>query len=206
MAAVVDERVFCVHGGIPRPLPDKTKDPLNLLRDPNFPIFTELWPHDEDDTTIRDQRQVASDMVWGDPAPEEQEPELDEHGFGPNLQRDPTGRLPTFGNKAIDAFLARHGFDFIIRAHEIKGDGLQINKHARVITVFSSSGYCGSDNGSAIVYINEGKLRFVLCALTANRKRTGAAGISRTESEIVAAGRKALSKSRKAPGAQKALR
>jgi|Transcript_82965 diadenosine tetraphosphatase ApaH/serine/threonine PP2A family protein phosphatase len=206
MGAIVDNRVFCVHGGIPRPLQDKNKDPLMLLRDPDFPIFTELWPHDEDDATIRDQRQVASDMVWGDPAPEEQEAFLDENGFGPNLQRDPTGRLPIFGNKAIDQFLQRHKFDFIIRAHEIKGDGLQINKHARVITVFSSSGYCGADNGSAMVYINEGKLRFVLCSLTANRKRTGAAGMSRTESEIVAAGRKATARSRKAPGAQKALR
>ncbi len=36
-----------------------------MLRDPVFPIFTELWPHDEDDDTVREQRRIASDMVGG---------------------------------------------------------------------------------------------------------------------------------------------
>ena len=42
-----------------------------------------------------------------------------------------------------------------------------------------AGGYCGSDNGSAAVFINEGKLRFVLASRSANRKRTGAASFSR---------------------------
>eukprot|EP00668_Euglena_longa_P042281 GGOE01055857.1.p1 GENE.GGOE01055857.1~~GGOE01055857.1.p1 ORF type:complete len:471 (-),score=156.20 GGOE01055857.1:399-1781(-) len=206
-AAVVDERIFCVHGGIPRPLDDRSIDPLQLLRDPVFPIFTELWPHDEDDDLVREQRRIASDMVWSDPAPEDHEAFLDADGFGPNMFRDPTGRLPVFGSKALTEFLQKHNFDFIIRAHEIKADGIQITKHARVITVFSSSGYCGSDNGSAAVFINEGKLRFVLASRSANRKRTGAATFSRCDSEFVGLVRTNSSVvERKPPAAQKSLR
>ncbi len=35
------------------------------------------------------------------------------------------GRLPVFGDKALKEFLSKHNFDFIIRAHEIKADGIQ---------------------------------------------------------------------------------
>eukprot|EP00997_Jenningsia_sp_PLL12_P007497 NODE_4140_length_693_cov_39.178571_g3511_i0.p2 GENE.NODE_4140_length_693_cov_39.178571_g3511_i0~~NODE_4140_length_693_cov_39.178571_g3511_i0.p2 ORF type:complete len:66 (-),score=14.07 NODE_4140_length_693_cov_39.178571_g3511_i0:107-304(-) len=35
---------------------------------------------------------------------------------------------------------------------------------------------CGFDNGSAVVFINNFKLRFILARINANRQRVGAAG------------------------------
>ena len=37
----------------------------------------------------------------------------------------------------------------------------QVAKSAQVITVFTSSHYCGGDNGSAALYVADGKLRFI---------------------------------------------
>lgn len=46
-------------------------------------------------------------------------------GFPPAPLYLPPGRLPVFGSKALTEFLQKHNFDFIIRAHEIKADGIQ---------------------------------------------------------------------------------
>eukprot|EP01003_Olkasia_polycarbonata_P004519 NODE_3681_length_350_cov_41.687708_g3599_i0.p1 GENE.NODE_3681_length_350_cov_41.687708_g3599_i0~~NODE_3681_length_350_cov_41.687708_g3599_i0.p1 ORF type:complete len:84 (-),score=17.18 NODE_3681_length_350_cov_41.687708_g3599_i0:97-327(-) len=69
--------------------------------------------------------------------------------------------MGTFGLKAIQKFFANHHYQFIIRAHEVKQEGLRICKNANVITVFTSSSYCGHDNGSAAVFVNNGAIRFI---------------------------------------------
>ena len=48
---------------------------------------------------------------------------LDQFGFGPNC-RGPN--VCSFGLKAIKTFLDNHGLEFIIRAHEMKQEGLRV--------------------------------------------------------------------------------
>eukprot|EP00667_Euglena_gracilis_P005049 EG_transcript_5075 len=155
LAAVIDHGVFCVHGGIPRygGGPDRR---LQVLLDPTFPRFYSIDQDESDPPELKFFKRVANELMWNDPS--DTELGLDQHGFGPS----PRGiNISCFGLRAIQTFLANHQLQFIIRAHEMKQEGLRVCKSAQVITVFTSSNYCGAENGSAAVYVAEGKLRFI---------------------------------------------
>eukprot|EP00997_Jenningsia_sp_PLL12_P004091 NODE_1805_length_1063_cov_37.681460_g1472_i0.p1 GENE.NODE_1805_length_1063_cov_37.681460_g1472_i0~~NODE_1805_length_1063_cov_37.681460_g1472_i0.p1 ORF type:complete len:223 (+),score=47.89 NODE_1805_length_1063_cov_37.681460_g1472_i0:27-671(+) len=156
LCAVVDERVFCVHGGIPRYHGGEDVR-LSMLSDPIFPRFYGIQIGPDDTQHTRQYKQLAFELLWNDPADDEEG--LDEYGFGPNNKRGPN--INSFGLAAIHTFLSQNNLQFIIRAHEVKQEGLRVCKSAQVITVFTSSQYCGGDNGSAAVYIGDGKLRFI---------------------------------------------
>ena len=72
--------------------------------------------------------QIAIDCVWSDPAREEQEPYLDDNGFGESLRG---GGASCFGNKAVDHFLQTNQLSFIIRAHEAHSLGVALAKGAK---------------------------------------------------------------------------
>jgi len=155
LCAVVDRAVFCVHGGVPRygGGPDRR---LEALEDPEFPRFYTVEAKEDDRPDLKLYKRLATEFMWNDPS--EAEASLDEYGFGPS-PRGPNAAC--FGLKAIETFLANHNLQFIIRAHEMKQEGLRVSKSAQVITVFTSSNYCGADNGSAAVFIADGRLRFI---------------------------------------------
>eukprot|EP01006_Ploeotia_vitrea_P056678 TRINITY_DN68116_c6_g2_i1.p1 TRINITY_DN68116_c6_g2~~TRINITY_DN68116_c6_g2_i1.p1 ORF type:complete len:772 (+),score=99.95 TRINITY_DN68116_c6_g2_i1:99-2414(+) len=155
LAASVDDKIFCAHGGIPR-YKGGEDIRMRLLGDPNFPRFNSTHPQPGDSNQRRTYREVAMDLLWSDPSDDELG--LDGFGFGPNARGPNTY---TFGNKAIEEFLHNHGYEYIVRAHELKQDGLRICKHAKVLTVFTSSGYCGGDNSSGAVFVGNGKLRLI---------------------------------------------
>ncbi|RQM19842.1 hypothetical protein B5M09_000653 [Aphanomyces astaci] len=98
VSAVIDDDIFCAHGGIPRPLASGEKQ--------------------------LDSIQSVGEMT------------LDKHGFGKSARG---GNSICFGNVAIDDFLQRHNFSYIIRAHEACSQGIHLSKSARVLTVFSTS-------------------------------------------------------------------
>jgi hypothetical protein len=165
LAAVVDSRVFCVHGGIPRYSggPDRR---MELLRHPDFPRFEHVFedPMRPDDEECALFRQMAMDLLWSDPAPAEDEDFLDPWGFGPNTGRDSRGVIKVFGEKAIDQFLTTHHLDVIIRAHEVQQNGVRLCKSCKVLTVFTSSSYERCDNGSGAAFIGHGTIRMVSVA------------------------------------------
>mmetsp|Transcript_8817 Transcript_8817/g.13197 ORF Transcript_8817/g.13197 Transcript_8817/m.13197 type:complete len:551 (-) Transcript_8817:239-1891(-) len=131
LAAVIDHDIFCIHGGIPRPVPDYDNAIQAILALPNVAAVNPCYEHETDET-----QQVASDCIWSDPANEEQESYLDETGFGPSLRG---GDCVCFGMAAIDDFLVSNQLSFIVRAHEAHAHGVSISKAARVFTVFSTS-------------------------------------------------------------------
>lgn len=49
------------------------------------------------------------------------------------------GNSICYGTVAIEAFLNRHEYSYIIRAHEACAQGVHLSKSARVLTVFSTS-------------------------------------------------------------------
>jgi len=136
LAAVVDQDIFCVHGGIPRPISDSSveggriKDILNVSK---VAGINPPYEHEDDN-----YQQVASDCIWSDPASEEQEQySVDRRtGYGDSLRG---GGAICFGHKAVTNFLQQQGFSYIMRAHEAHAEGVAVSKGARVFTVFSTS-------------------------------------------------------------------
>jgi diadenosine tetraphosphatase ApaH/serine/threonine PP2A family protein phosphatase len=133
LCGVVDQDIFCVHGGIPRPLSKETTRVQDILNVPKVAGINPPYEHEDDA-----YQAVASDCIWSDPASEEQEMNSvdPETGFGESLRG---GGAICFGNKAVTDFLAQQGFSYIMRAHEAHAEGVAVSKGARVFTVFSTS-------------------------------------------------------------------
>ncbi len=143
LAGVIDNDIFCVHGGLPRPTKavDLATRVEDLLAVPRVAGISPVYDHES-----RSTQQLASDCIWSDPALEDMEGrELNELGFGESLRG---GGAVCFGNRAVDNFLAVNQFSYIIRAHEAHADGVGLSKGARVFTVFSTSKDHGQGTGA----------------------------------------------------------
>lgn len=164
LSAVIDQDIFCVHGGIPRPITDGISDVEEEEDDEDdessagglgrkgsisnsiegtriqdiltVPNVAGINPPFEHED--EDHQQVASDCIWSDPASEEQERTgVDPAtGFGDSLRG---GGAICFGHRAVTDFLQQQGLSYIMRAHEAHAEGVAVSKGARVFTVFSTS-------------------------------------------------------------------
>lgn len=90
LAGVVDQDIFCVHGGIPRPVSysipgsvSTTTRIQDILKVPKVAGINPPYEHEDDA-----YQQVASDCIWSDPASEEQEMQSvnQQTGFGESLR------------------------------------------------------------------------------------------------------------------------
>ena len=141
LAALVDDDIFCIHGGIPRRPPPgprpfcadaDAKTRLELLD--MVPRVITINPPDVDaDPALQ---QMASECLWSDPAQEDQEDDLGDSGYGESLRG---GGTVCFGMRAIEDFLKETGCSFIMRAHEAHAYGVNLSKGATVFTIFSTS-------------------------------------------------------------------
>lgn len=131
-AATIDDVIFCVHGGIPRPLSTEETALESIDKIP-CPTAVRVTTTDARSKQIK---QLSSDLLWSDPAQHEQEKRLDGSGFGEG-ERGP-GAI-CYGDKAIQNFLDANGMSYIVRAHEPTQKGINISKSGRVITIFSTS-------------------------------------------------------------------
>ena len=93
LAAIIEDKVFCVHGGLSPELDDlRSLDQINRIRRP---------------LTVQDHG-LACDLLWSDPDPQQQE-------WGPNDR----GISYTFGTKIVDDFCKRFDIELIVRAHQV---------------------------------------------------------------------------------------
>ncbi|XP_027199168.2 uncharacterized protein LOC113793351 [Dermatophagoides pteronyssinus] len=142
LVGIIDESIFCAHGGIPysvAKIEDLYKIPLPL-------------PEPEI------QSKPAWEILWSDPVTDEEfnqvcqfKNQSTETGFVDNLRRS-TGYY--FAEKASRNFLKANNLSHIIRAHELETDGYRFRHSGLLITVFSSSRYCNTNNKSAAVFVN----------------------------------------------------
>lgn len=127
VAAVVEDKIFCMHGGISPELRQ-----LGQVLDIPRPI------------DVPDEG-LLCDLLWSDPDPSV-------NGWG----RNPRGVSCTFGHDIVEEFLQEHDLDLICRAHQVVEDGYEFQAQRQLVTLFSAPNYCGEfDNAGAMMVVNE---------------------------------------------------
>jgi len=130
VAAIVDEKIFCCHGGLSPDL--QTMDQIRKISRPT----------DVPDTGL------LCDLLWSDP-------DKDVQSWGENDR----GVSFTFGADIVEKFLHKHDLDLICRAHQVVEDGYEFFAKRQLVTVFSAPNYCGEfDNAGAMMTVDENLL------------------------------------------------
>jgi len=126
-AAIVDEKIFCVHAGLSPDL----NSPEQIKRISR--------PTDVPDSGL------LCDLLWSDP-------ELDVAGWAENDR----GVSYTFGADVVGKFLSKHDFDLVVRAHQVVEDGYEFFADRQLVTIFTAPNYCGEfDNAGAVMAVDE---------------------------------------------------
>ncbi len=127
VAAIVDDKIFCVHGGLSPEL--ESLDLINQIKRPT----------DVPDTGL------LCDLLWSDP-------DGDSNGWGQNDR----GVSYTFGRDVVEDVLNTHDLDLICRAHQVVEDGYEFFAQRQLVTLFSAPNYCGEfDNAGAMMSVDE---------------------------------------------------
>ncbi|TQD84911.1 hypothetical protein C1H46_029524 [Malus baccata] len=119
VAAVIDDKIFCMHGGLSPEL-----NSLEQLRAIERPV------------DVPDQG-LLCDLLWSDP-------DRDIKGWGENDR----GVSYTFGADKVAEFLMKHDMDLICRAHQVVEDGYEFFAERQLVTIFSAPNYCGEFNNA----------------------------------------------------------
>ena len=127
VAAIIDEKILCMHGGLSPELK-------------NLQNITDISrPTDIPDTGL------LCDLLWSDP--DKDCVEYDENDRGVSV---------IFGEKIVQDFNKKNDLDLIIRAHQVVDDGYEFFAQRQLITIFSAPNYCGEfDNSAGIMIIDE---------------------------------------------------
>ncbi|KAK8957650.1 Serine/threonine-protein phosphatase PP1 [Platanthera zijinensis] len=127
VAALIDEKILCMHGGLSPDL--HSLDQIRSL----------ARPTDVPDTGL------LCDFLWSDPS-------KDIQGWGVNDR----GVSYTFGSDKVSEFLQKHDLDLICRAHQVVEDGYEFFADRQLVTIFSAPNYCGEfDNAGAMMSVDD---------------------------------------------------
>jgi diadenosine tetraphosphatase ApaH/serine/threonine PP2A family protein phosphatase len=127
VAAVLNGKVFCVHGGL-SPCIKTLSDITEYVEKPPARIGPS----------------IAEDLLWSDPSNgcfEFEESERRRVGY-------------LFGSVATDNFLSDNDLSVIIRGHEFCEAGAHWTSQG-CLTIFSASDYCGRGNSGAVALVGE---------------------------------------------------
>jgi serine/threonine-protein phosphatase PP1 catalytic subunit len=132
LAAVVGDRVFCVHGGLSPELADISQ--LDAIQRP-----VDIPGHG-----------ALADLVWADPST-----------LHVDFQPSDRGTSFTFGPDVTDVFLRRHGFELICRAHQVVPSGFDFpfRPNLSVLTIFSAPNYCRAYGNLGAMLMVDAKLK-----------------------------------------------
>ncbi|KAL6042122.1 Serine/threonine-protein phosphatase 2A catalytic subunit beta isoform [Balamuthia mandrillaris] len=134
LAAIVENEVFCPHGGL-SPYLD-TLDDVNAIE-----RFREV-PHEG----------PMCDIMWSDP-----DHTIDGWGMSPR------GAGYIFGHDVSKKFNHANGLSWITRAHQLVMEGYQWTHDENVLTLFSAPNYCyRCGNQAAIMELDEGMNKHVI--------------------------------------------
>ena len=126
VAAIVDDKIFCVHGGLSPSLRSKQQ------------ITEHRRPCDVPDVGL------ICDFLWADP-------DACTQGWAESER----GVSYTFGSDVVSKFLEDHDFDLMVRAHQVVEDGYEFFAQRQLVTLFSAPNYCGEfDNSGAVMSVD----------------------------------------------------
>lgn len=127
-AATIQDKIFCVHGGISPQLTDLKQ--INKIHRP---------------TDIPDDG-LLTDLLWSDPDSNIRDWSLNDRGVS-----------YTFSKKNISDFCFKFKFDLIIRGHMVVEDGYEFFARKKLVTIFSAPNYCGEfQNWGAVMSVTTG--------------------------------------------------
>eukprot|EP01002_Notosolenus_urceolatus_P002890 NODE_1758_length_1310_cov_21.540048_g1462_i0.p1 GENE.NODE_1758_length_1310_cov_21.540048_g1462_i0~~NODE_1758_length_1310_cov_21.540048_g1462_i0.p1 ORF type:complete len:331 (+),score=58.48 NODE_1758_length_1310_cov_21.540048_g1462_i0:159-1151(+) len=127
VAAIVDDRIFCCHGGLSPDL--HSIEQVRMITRP---------------TDVPDNG-LLCDLLWSDPAE-------NTSGWADNDR----GVSYTFGADIVSAFLNKNEYDLLCRAHQVVEDGFSFFGGRQLVTIFSAPNYCGEfDNAAAVMNVEE---------------------------------------------------
>ncbi|KAG6473806.1 hypothetical protein ZIOFF_067724 [Zingiber officinale] len=110
---VINEKVFVVHGGLFSVDGVKLSDIRAIDRVCEPP-----------------EEGLMCELLWSDPQPQ--------RGRGPSKR----GVGLSFGEDVTERFLQENNLELIVRSHEVKDEGYEIEHDGKLITVFSAPNYC----------------------------------------------------------------
>ncbi|XP_020572476.1 serine/threonine-protein phosphatase 5 [Phalaenopsis equestris] len=113
LAHVINDKVFVVHGGL------FSVDGVKLSDIRSIDRFCE--PPEEG---------LMCEILWSDPQPQP--------GRGPSKR----GVGLSFGEDVTKRFLQENNLDLVVRSHEMKDEGYEVEHDGKLITVFSAPNYC----------------------------------------------------------------
>lgn len=127
VAAVIDEKILCMHGGLSPEL--KQLEQIKEIPRP---------------TDIPDNG-LLCDLLWSDPDP----------GVVGWSESD-RGVSCTFGPDAVAKFLDDNDLDLICRGHQVVEDGYEFFAKRKLVTIFSAPNYGGEfDNAGALMSVDK---------------------------------------------------
>eukprot|EP00758_Cryptobia_borreli_P011390 Tbor_TRINITY_DN5650_c3_g2::TRINITY_DN5650_c3_g2_i4::g.8998::m.8998/K04460/PPP5C; serine/threonine-protein phosphatase 5 len=132
LATIIDNKIFIVHGGLPRRKGCTINDLQRVQRFRQIPMPEHSQPEEDE---------IFQDLLWSDPY----------DGLG--WQESERGAGVQFGADVTTDFLELNKLQLVIRSHEEFVKGYQEHHDGRLVTVFSASNYDGVDtnNGAFIV-------------------------------------------------------
>ncbi|KAL0228212.1 hypothetical protein RCL1_004355 [Eukaryota sp. TZLM3-RCL] len=126
-AAVIDDQVLGVHGGI----------------SPQLSLLDQLRVLDRVGSLIPDS--LISDLLWADP-------DTEQSGF----KVSPRGAGWTFGADVLAKFLHLNNLEHVVRAHQLCNEGFQLLFDNNLTTVWSAPNYMGRcGNLASVLEVSE---------------------------------------------------
>lgn len=129
-SALINDTIFCVHGGI---------SPKFFHKD--FKSLSQLQSFKEDNGT---KKGIMTDLFWSDPNDDETEGKL--------FVNNGRGISYEFNKKAVDEFHKKFNTSLILRAHQMV-DGIEYKFGKKLITIFSAPQYGGNKNRGAVLVL-----------------------------------------------------
>ena len=160
VAAVIDERLFCAHGGLPldemsvtvlrRTLPPV----MNDVEEQSSPAWQALWNDPLDPVDLEPEARGANSDPDAEPMTLDASA-LAATGFAANVKRG-TGYV--YSGAALSRFNHLNDTSHLIRGHELVMQGFKLHFGGRAFTVFSTSSYVGESNTAACILVQDSLL------------------------------------------------
>jgi len=145
VAALVEGKIFCVHGGLSPKLGD-------------IKLINQI----KKGTKIPDTG-ILCDLMWADPGDHKDAFETNDRGVS-----------VTFNQDVVNKFMGINNIDLICRAHQCVDEGYEFSFGHKLVTIFSAPNYCDYSNSASVMKVEKDlTCSFIILRPVAYRPRSG---------------------------------